>query len=299
MTDVQMNRIRMERRRRRRKQRRLRKILQFSFYFGVVLILMTVGGIGIKWLAEMDGNDMSAASSVQTVFGKGRSGGISQMTPEEIRKTDMWESVFENRELYPDVMLETLEKNPEIIEFVKNYPDSEPVATGGFSTSEKQQQYPLLLQWDARWGYVSYGDDNIGLSGCGPVCLSMVIFSLTGDERATPDALAAFSEDNGYYVYGQGTSWSLMTEGAAYYGVKTEELSLDEGRMKSYLDSGGMIICSMGPGDFTSSGHFIVLYGYDQNGFLVNDPFSRIRSSRSWSYDTISGQIRSMWGYLY
>ncbi|MDE6626228.1 MAG: C39 family peptidase [Lachnospiraceae bacterium] len=298
MTDVQMNRIRMERRRRRAKQRRIRKLLQFSFYFGVVVILLSVGGIGIKWLAEMDGNDVSI-DRVKTAFGKSRSSDISQMTHEEIRQTDMWKSVFENRELYPDVMLETLEKNPEIVEFVKNYPDAQPVAAGGFSAREREQQYPLFLQWDARWGYVPYGDDNVGLSGCGPACLSMVIFSLTGNENATPDVIAEFSENNGYYVYGEGTSWSLMTDAAAYYGVKTEELSLGEGNMKGYLDGGGMIICSMGPGDFTSSGHFIVIYGYDQDGFLVNDPFSRIRSSRSWSYDTISGQIRSMWGYIY
>lgn len=127
----------------------------------------------------------------------------------------------------------------------------------------------------------------------------MVIFSLTGNENATPDAVAEFSENNGYYVYGEGTSWSLMTDAAAYYGVKAGELSLSEGSMKDCLDSGGMIICSMGPGDFTSSGHFIVIYGYDEDGFLVNDPFSRIRSSRSWSYDTISGQTRSMWEYVY
>ncbi|MDE5863148.1 MAG: C39 family peptidase [Lachnospiraceae bacterium] len=293
-----MNRIRMERRRRRAKQRRIRKLLQFSFYFGVVVILLSVGGIGIKWLAEMDGNDVSI-DRVKTAFGKSRSSDISQMTHEEIRQTDMWKSVFENRELYPDVMLETLEKNPEIVEFVKNYPDAQPVAAGGFSAREREQQYPLFLQWDARWGYVPYGDDNVGLSGCGPACLSMVIFSLTGNENATPDVIAEFSENNGYYVYGEGTSWSLMTDAAAYYGVKTEGLSLGEGNMKGYLDGGGMIICSMGPGDFTSSGHFIVIYGYDQDGFLVNDPFSRIRSSRSWSYDTISGQIRSMWGYIY
>lgn len=298
MTDVQMNRIRIERRKRRAKQRRIRKLLQFSFYFGVVVILLSVGGIGIKWLAQMDGNDVSI-DRVKTTFGKSRSSDLSQMTHEEIRQTDMWKSVFENRELYPDVMLETLEKNPEIVEFVKNYPDAQPVAAGGFSAREREQQYPLFLQWDARWGYVPYGDDNVGLSGCGPACLSMVIFSLTGNENATPDVIAKFSENNGYYVYGEGTSWSLMTDAAAYYGVKTEELSLGEGNMKGYLDGGGMIICSMGPGDFTSSGHFIVIYGYDQDGFLVNDPFSRIRSSRSWSYDTISGQIRSMWGYIY
>lgn len=297
MTDVQVNRIRIARRKRRVRQRQIRKLCQFCFYFGVVVVLLLAGGMGIKWLAQLEGDDVPE-NHVQTVFGREKND-ISQMTHEEIRQTDLWKSVFENKELYPDVMLETLEKNPEIIEFVKNYPDAEPVVTGGFSKSEQAQQYPLFLQWDARWGYVPYGDDNIGLSGCGPACLSMVIYSLTGNESATPDAIAQFSENNGYYIKGEGTSWSLMTEAAAYYGVQAESLPLSESGMINYLDNGGMIVCSMGPGDFTSSGHFIVLYGYDRDGFLVNDPFSRIRSSRSWSYDTISSQMRSMWGYMY
>lgn len=55
----------------------------------------------------------------------------------------------------------------------------------------------------------------IGLSGCGPTCLSMVLLALTEDEEATPYEVARFSEENGYYVEGSGTAWSLMTEGAA------------------------------------------------------------------------------------
>lgn len=137
MTDVAMNRIRIEKRRRRVKRRRIRKLLLFSYYFGVVLILLSVGGIGIKWLAQMDGSD-AFIDHGQTSFEKSKNKNLSQMTHEEIRQTDMWESIFENKELYPEVMLETLEKNPEIVEFVKNYPDSEPVAAGGFNAEERR-----------------------------------------------------------------------------------------------------------------------------------------------------------------
>jgi len=219
------------------------------------------------------------------------------MFVEELKHTDNWNYIFEHKELYPETMLEALKKNPEIQDFVKNYPDSQPVVQGGLYDEEKEQKHPLFLQWDARWGYVSYGDDNIGLSGCGPTCLSMVIFSLTRNENATPDAIADFSMNMGYYEYGAGTSWNLLTEAASQYGLNAEGLPLDEGVMKNHLDGGHMIICSMGPGDFTTTGHFIVIYGYDEEGFLVNDPYSRIRSNKRWDYDTISGQIRAMWVY--
>ena len=50
------------------------------------------------------------------------------------------------------------------------------------------------------------------------------------------------------------------------------------------------------PGDFTTSGHFIVIDGYDSTGFTVKDPNSAERS-RSWSYDRLAGQIAVIWAY--
>lgn len=274
-------RIKRERIRQRRKRRRIRRLLQLTVWTGIIVIALATGTTAIKFLAAQFDDSFET----------------DQMSAEDMEKTDTYKEIFENRALYPKTMLEALEKNPEIQDFVKDYPDSEPVVQGGISDEEKAAEHPLFLQWDARWGYVPYGDDNIGLSGCGPACLSMVIFSLTRNESATPDAIAGYSMNMGYYEYGAGTSWNLMTDAAAQYGVMAEGLALSEGIMKEHLDNGHMIICSMGPGDFTTTGHFIVIYGYDQDGFLVNDPYSRIRSNRTWDYDTISGQIRGMWVY--
>lgn len=196
-----------------------------------------------------------------------------------------------------DELNTALAKNPELADFVANYRNASPTATGGISDLEKEQPYPLFLQWDARWGYIPYGNSNIGLAGCGPTCLSMVIFSLTRNAQATPDAIASFAMDNGYYVDGIGTSWSLMTDAPVRFGLLSQSVPLDEAAMKSFLDQGGLLIASMGPGDFTDSGHFIVLYGCNDSGFLVNDPNSRIRSSQTWSFSSLSGQTVSLWGF--
>ena len=66
-------------------------------------------------------------------------------------------------------------------------------------------------------------------------------------------------------------------------------------RMKEALEHGNPIILAMGPGDFTASGHYIVLTGVVDGLFAVNDPNSPERSSRLWSYEEISGQIRNIW----
>ena len=59
-----------------------------------------------------------------------------------------------------------------------------------------------------------------------------------------------------------------------------------------------MLICNVGPGDFTDNGHFFVVTGIDDAGNLtVNDPYSADRSNRSWSVDAVLGQTRALWAY--
>ena len=54
----------------------------------------------------------------------------------------------------------------------------------------------------------------------------------------------------------------------------------------------------MGPGDFTTTGHFIVLTGIGDNGdVLVNDPNSKKNSEKSWSIEKLIPQIRNLWTY--
>lgn len=205
--------------------------------------------------------------------------------------------VYASRKEYPEELLKALANNPEMVDFVAGYLTADGTVTGGFGEEEKEQKTPLLLQWDSRWGYAPYGESCIGISGCAPTCLSMVIFGLTGNEDATPAVLAEYSMKNGYYVSGVGTAWLLMTDAAEEYGVSACEIGLDETKMKETLDYGGLIICSMRPGDFTTTGHFIVICGYDKDGFIVNDPNSRERSEKRWTFDTLHYQIKNIWAY--
>ncbi len=213
------------------------------------------------------------------------------------KKYPEFQTIYEQSDLYSEELLTALCNNPEMYEFVKGYPQADGSVAGGIEEKELEKKYPLFLQWDKRWGYVSYGDTMIGLSGCGPTCLSMVIVALTRDASVTPDVVASYSMNNGYYVSGTGTAWSLMTEGVRNWGLCAREISLDESVMKYQLDRGCPIICSVKPGDFTAAGHFIVIYGYDEEGFLVNDPNCIARSNTHWTFEDLSWQISIMWSY--
>ncbi len=214
------------------------------------------------------------------------------------RDNDIIGEIYDNADSYSERMLEALANNPEMADFVAGYPTAEKKAVGKFTDSEKEQEYPLFLQWDPRWGYAEYGDDgSIGLAGCGPTCLSMVMWYLLGYEELTPDFIADYSMNNGYYMWGVGTTWALMEDFPAMYGIDVRQPGISEEQMKRALDQGRVIICSMSEGEFTTGGHFIVIYGYDRGGFKVNDSNCVARSRKSWNYDEIGDQIKQVWTF--
>lgn len=277
-------------RQKQRKRRRIKRLIRAGICLGIMtVILIVVFSFLVKGI---NGLIVGEGEIAEPYYHE-----TTELSVESVREKDIYKYVLEHPELYPAGMAEKLEKNPELLDFVEHYLEYEPVARGGISKSEREEKCPLFTQWDERWGYAAYGDDNIGFSGCGPTCLSMVIYSLTRDENATPDVIGRFAMEQGYYVYGTGTSWELMTASAGAYGINASILGLDEQIMKDSLDCGQLLIASMGPGDFTSSGHFIVIYGYNDEGFFVNDPNSKKRSNEVWRFETLRSQIRNLWVY--
>ena len=197
---------------------------------------------------------------------------------------------------WPEELLDLLEKNPEAQEFVLNYPikkdlDPEIDLTEYLDSSD----VPLLLQWDERWGYSQYAGKLMGLSGCGPTCLSMVCLYLLDDASYTPQYIAQFATENGYSVSGNGSSWTLISEGGEKLGLDVTEIPLDESRIIRNLEVGNPIICVMGPGFFTSTGHFIVMKEYEDGYVKVNDPNSPNRSEQTWKLTEVMEQIRNLW----
>lgn len=272
-------------RKRRRRRQRIRRIKQTIGCIAAVFLIC--GGIILFGTGKI-------SEGLKGLLRLGEGAGQEELTEqaEEFLKNMQGDS----REEYPEELLEMLEKNPETYDFVTGYPERESYQGKEINLTEevKEGEVPLFLQWDRRWGYDSYGEEMIATAGCGPTCMSMAYVYLTGDTGMNPREMSEFANNNGYYTQA-GTSWSFFTDGASQLGLSGAEIGLDEARMKSALDSGNVIICSMRPGDFTTTGHFILIRGYDKEGFLVNDPNSKANSAKHWDYDTLYPQIKCLW----
>lgn len=197
---------------------------------------------------------------------------------------------------YPEELRALLERNPETEDFVLHYPleKDDPIEVD-LSEYESCDGVPLFLQWDRQWGRMEYGGKPAALTACGPVCLSMAAYHLTADPDFSPDRMIEYAGKNGYYSPGNGSSWTLISEGGEKLGFQVTELPLVKQWIFDNLEEGNPIICAMGPGDFTTAGHFIVLVGAEEGLLRVNDPNSIERSGKLWKFEDIEDQFRNLW----
>ena len=291
---------------RRRKRRKL--LIRWT---GFIILLCLIRG----WILKNDPfswNEKHSREAGTKEYDTGRIiGEASEQTLKAPRKYSMQEiedilgelsqsskeyrEIYENMDSYPENLLSALCNNEEMLDFALGYGKEKAEVDTGLTEKELDAKFPLLLQWDKRWGYVPYGESCIGLSGCAPTCVSMVVITLTDNKEATPDKIAAYAQNAGYYVENTGTSWSFMTEGGSHFGIEGRELSLSKNVVMNELEQGHPVICSMRPGDFTSQGHFIVLVKVQDGKIMVNDPNSIKRSSVLWDYEEIEPQIKNLW----
>lgn len=199
----------------------------------------------------------------------------------------------------PQVIITFGKKHPEAKGFVKNFNKYKDINFNmDVSTEMDAKSIPLFIQWDKRWGYKRYGRNYVGVAGCAPTCLAMVVCGLKQNPNINPYKVSSYSAEQGFYKYGVGTFWELMITGAKHYGLNVACGKISKQYILTNLSTKTPMICSMSPGDFTKTGHFIVLTGIDNNGqVIINDPNSPKKSGRHWDVSSLVPQIKAIWLY--
>lgn len=152
-------------------------------------------------------------------------------------------------------------------------------------------------QTEEPWAQVRFSGTTIRSSGCGPVCMAMVVSTLTG-QTVTPAQVAEVTEERGLYVPGRGTSHSLPSMAAGHWGLSVRRVHKSRMEEVKYaLQEGALavVICKEYSITGSGSGHYIVLTGVTREGyFTIADPASRERSGRLYSVDTIRSYARDL-----
>lgn len=164
------------------------------------------------------------------------------------------------------------------------------------------------LQTDPRWknhDYSAKGEKKtIGSAGCGPTAAAMVIATLQ-DNNVTPVTTALWSMAHAYKALNQGTYYSYFVPQMSAYGIACKRLNTSNlyGKSSSAahtealnaLKNGDWVIACMGKGNWTSSGHFILLYGYENGYVYINDPASTKAARVKNTWALYARQVKYMW----
>lgn len=164
------------------------------------------------------------------------------------------------------------------------------------------------LQTDPKWknhNYSAKGEKKtIGSSGCGVTASAMVIATLK-DKNVTPVTTAEWSMAHGYKALNQGTYYTYFVPQFKQYGIKCKQLNSSNlyGKSSSSvhtealnaLKNGNWVIACMGKGHWTSSGHFILLYKYENGYIYINDPASTKADRTKNTWNLFAKQVKYMW----
>ncbi|MCI8423780.1 MAG: hypothetical protein HFF50_09705 [Lawsonibacter sp.] len=163
------------------------------------------------------------------------------------------------------------------------------------------------LQTDPRWRDKPYqvpGERaTIGDSGCGPTAAAMLIETLTG-RTYTPEDACKWSMDHGYKALHQGTYYGYFAPQFAAFGIRCWQLSWTNAyhnpqsrvhdQAMEYLKQGYYLIALMKKGNWTGSGHFVVVW-WEDGKVRIRDPASILERRVNGDVGTFRNECAYYW----
>jgi len=165
----------------------------------------------------------------------------------------------------------------------------------------------VYYQTDKRWASQSYAVKGevttVGASGCGPTAMAMVL-ATWADKRVTPATECAWALKNGFKALRHGTYYAYFAPAARRYGLTCTQLNgasiagqvnhALHATVLAALKAGDLVIACMGPGNWTRSGHFILLWDVDavRDIAYVNDPASSLPRRIRGSWQLLKKEVK-------
>ncbi|MDR0905741.1 MAG: C39 family peptidase [Oscillospiraceae bacterium] len=163
------------------------------------------------------------------------------------------------------------------------------------------------FQTDNAWRGADYSakgeKTTIGAAGCGPTSAAMLIATLA-QKTVTPLETVAWSLAHGYKAVAQGTYYTYFVPQFSAYGIVCKRLNaaniyghpndaLHE-TAKDLVKQGYYLIACMGVGNWTTGGHYIVVWDWDDK-VRINDPASTLDRRVNGDPALFKAQVKYYW----
>lgn len=230
----------------------------------------------------------------------GISSELSQEFTEALDRNDQLAQIAQNADQYDDDRLLELALNePDAISFVANYLTADKSGSSYGDTVTKGE-VPLLYNWDTRWGYVSYGDGCIGVTGSAPTTVAMAYMGLTGNSDKTPATIAqavstsstsSNSSDSSTTSSSDADSVETMIQLMTSAGLSATQYESSSDTLVACLSDSSVAAVLINDDGLIedTDAHWALVVGMNSDGSLnVFDPTSTEVSTLTWSSSTIA-----------
>lgn len=206
---------------------------------------------------------------------------------------------IENRELYSDLWFNLL-YNDEDFELAYNFPFMQNSYANMSFTEEElhSKSAPALYMDDIRW---VYEDLSIKSQGCVAVSITMANLAVKHNSEVDPVKVIDYATEMDYYGFG-GIDTDAICDILDHFGMSVEEHFFDkdkgekitEAELKAVLDSENSVVMASFQGD-TFGNHALILRGYDDNGFYLNDPADPDNTAKVWDFSAFENELDCYW----
>lgn len=209
---------------------------------------------------------------------------------------------IDNEELYTDYWLKMLySDNEEIFDFAYKYPFNKDNYKHMTFTDEElnSDEIPAVYMDDLRWSYEMNG--AVKSQGCAAVALTMANLYLNHNSDVDPVKILDYADEMGYYGYG-GIDQKNISDVIAHFGMTADEHVFDkdndekvtESELKSAIDTEETVVIAAVQGE-TFGNHALVIRGYDENRFFINDPADPEKTAKQWDFQVFENELVRYW----
>lgn len=264
----------------------------------VVLVLIVILAISscIRGANDQSQQEESATSTNQ--WDSRVAGGVSEdltgKFTSQLNQDEKLASIAQKADRYADTRLPELAlSEPEAIDFVAAYPDADHSASD-YGEGNEKGSYPLLYDWDSRWGNADYAGTALAITGSGPTTFAMAYYGLTGKTDKTPATFAADATEKNYTTTDTiGTTADFFSYEADQSGISCKQYSSPSAStLTTILETKGTVVVvqlKAGLGGTSTGAHWALVVNQNEDGSVtLYDPASSVNSSHTWSAGTIA-----------
>ena len=208
---------------------------------------------------------------------------------------------IDNSELYPQEWFNLLYSNSEdIFDFAYRYPFCKDNYKNMSFTDEElnSEEVPAVYMNDVRWVYEDYG---ILTQGCAAVTITMANLYINHNDAVDPVKINDYANEMGYSGLG-GIELENIADIMEHFGIIAEEHVFDkengekitESELKAAVDMENAVVMAAVRGG-TFGNHALIIRGYDENGFYINDPADAERTAAQWDFDVFENELVCYW----